>query len=185
MFAAVLSYRNGMTTGQWWCRPLIPALGRQRQADLYEFVASLIYKSQFQNCSGCYTEKPCLKKTKKEKRKKKRNGMTEGQNELWSKFCPFTPTEKEMSRFSVRKPGSIHRPQESDQQDEGKRWILSCYRTISPEIAITRSTGGGRGRQSLPPNTSKRKDISIFLKKAQVPERVKFQTPTSIEMLLS
>ena len=33
----------------WWCTPLIPALRRQRQAELYEFKASL-----------AYTEKPCL-----------------------------------------------------------------------------------------------------------------------------
>ena len=29
----------------WWCTPLIPALGRQRQVDLCEFKASLVYKS--------------------------------------------------------------------------------------------------------------------------------------------
>lgn len=26
-----------------WCTPLIPELGRARQADLYEFAASLVY----------------------------------------------------------------------------------------------------------------------------------------------
>ena len=31
--------------GRWWRRPLIPALGRQRQADLCELETSLVYKS--------------------------------------------------------------------------------------------------------------------------------------------
>ena len=29
---------------QWWCTPLIPALGRQRKEDLCEFEASLVYR---------------------------------------------------------------------------------------------------------------------------------------------
>ena len=31
--------------GRWWRMPLIPALRRQRRADLCEFEASLVYKS--------------------------------------------------------------------------------------------------------------------------------------------
>ena len=31
--------------GQWWHTPLIPALGKHRQADLCEFEASLVNKS--------------------------------------------------------------------------------------------------------------------------------------------
>ena len=30
---------------QWWSMPLIPAVETQRQADLYEFEAHLVYKS--------------------------------------------------------------------------------------------------------------------------------------------
>jgi hypothetical protein len=33
--------RNSRSARQWWCTPLIPALGRQRQA---EFEASLVYR---------------------------------------------------------------------------------------------------------------------------------------------
>jgi hypothetical protein len=43
----------------WWCMPLIPALGRQRQADFWVRVQPGL-QSEFQNSQG-YTEKPCLK----------------------------------------------------------------------------------------------------------------------------
>jgi len=31
--------------GQWWHIPLVPALGRHRQADLCELEASLVYRA--------------------------------------------------------------------------------------------------------------------------------------------
>ena len=46
--------------------PLIPALRRQRQVDLCEFKASLVYKGEFQDKQG-YNEKFCLVKTIKER----------------------------------------------------------------------------------------------------------------------
>jgi hypothetical protein len=49
--------------------PLIPALGRQRQADLWVRDQPGL-RSEFQNSQG-YTEKPCLGKKKKKRRKKK------------------------------------------------------------------------------------------------------------------
>ena len=46
------------------CMTLVPALGRQRQVDLCEFEASLLYRaSEFQDSQG-YTEKPCPEKNK-------------------------------------------------------------------------------------------------------------------------
>jgi hypothetical protein len=49
--------------------PLIPALGRQRQANFW-VRAQPGLQSEFQD-SQDYTEKPCLKKTKKQKQTKK------------------------------------------------------------------------------------------------------------------
>jgi|UPI00001E7606 hypothetical protein len=34
---------NGVTARLWWCRPLIPAIRRQRQLDVCEFEGSLAY----------------------------------------------------------------------------------------------------------------------------------------------
>ena len=47
--------------------PLIPALGRQRQADFWVRGQSGL-QSEFQDSQG-YTEKPCLEKTKKQTNK--------------------------------------------------------------------------------------------------------------------
>jgi hypothetical protein len=51
----------------WWRTPLIPALGRQRQADFWVRGQPGL-QSEFQDSQG-YTEKPCLEKqTKQDKR---------------------------------------------------------------------------------------------------------------------
>ena len=51
--------------GQWRCFPLIPALGRQRQVDFWDWGQPCL-QSEFQDNQG-YTEKTCLKnKTKQE-----------------------------------------------------------------------------------------------------------------------
>ena len=38
------AFKNAAGAGQWWCMLLIQALGRQRQAGLCEFEASLVYR---------------------------------------------------------------------------------------------------------------------------------------------
>jgi hypothetical protein len=52
----------------WWRKPLIPALGRQRQSNFW-VRGQPDLQSEFQD-SQDYTEKPCLEKTKQNKNKK-------------------------------------------------------------------------------------------------------------------
>ena len=53
----------------WWCTPLILALRRQRQADFW-VLGQPGLQSELQDNQG-YTEKPCLEKTKQNKKNKK------------------------------------------------------------------------------------------------------------------
>ena len=49
--------------------PIIPALGRLRQEVQFEFETSLGYKSELKASLNCIV-RPCLKKTKKKKKKR-------------------------------------------------------------------------------------------------------------------
>jgi hypothetical protein len=55
-----LTFKRIYMTGQWWRTPLIPALGRQRQADFWVRGQPGL-QSEFHDSQG-YTEKPCLEK---------------------------------------------------------------------------------------------------------------------------
>ena len=50
-------------TGEWWLKPLIPALGRQGWEDFW-VCGQPGLQSEFQDSQG-YTEKPCLKNQNK------------------------------------------------------------------------------------------------------------------------
>ena len=55
----------------WWCTHLIPALGRQRQVDLWVQDQPVLH-NEFQDSQN-YIVRPCLKKTTNPKTKKMRN----------------------------------------------------------------------------------------------------------------
>jgi hypothetical protein len=58
----------------WWRTPLIPALGRQRQADFWVW-GQLGLLSEFQDSQG-YTEKSCLENKQTNKQTQKNCGRT-------------------------------------------------------------------------------------------------------------
>jgi hypothetical protein len=64
---------------QWWHKPLIPAHGRKRQAG-FRVRGQPGLQSEFQ-ASKSYTEKPCLKKSKKTKKQNKKKKTTKTKKE--------------------------------------------------------------------------------------------------------
>jgi hypothetical protein len=64
----------------WWHTPLIPALGRQSQADFWVQDQPGL-QSEFQDSQG-YIEKPCLEKTKQNKTNKQTNKKREREKVL-------------------------------------------------------------------------------------------------------
>ena len=81
MFSKNQGFPERKTNGWWWWhRHLIPALRRQRQADLCEFKASLVYRASSRT-ESIATGKPCLKKQKKERKKGRKGGRKEGRKE--------------------------------------------------------------------------------------------------------
>jgi hypothetical protein len=60
-FQCLSVLRLTQISGRWWRTPLIPTLGRQRQAN-FRVRGQPGLQSEFQDSQG-YTEKPCLEKT--------------------------------------------------------------------------------------------------------------------------
>ena len=52
-------------SGAWWGTPLIPALGRQRQENLCEFEANLVYKASLRTVRAIHRKKSCLERLEK------------------------------------------------------------------------------------------------------------------------
>ena len=53
--------RKGTVSQAWWCAPLISALGRERQTDLNEFAASLVYRAASSRTAKATQRNPVLK----------------------------------------------------------------------------------------------------------------------------
>ena len=64
-----LCLRSLIKARWWWCTPLIPALGKQRQVDLCVFEASLVYRVSSRTARAAQRN-PVLK-TKQNKKQQK------------------------------------------------------------------------------------------------------------------
>ena len=62
----------------WWCTPLIPAFGRQRQAGLCEFEVSLAYPASTKTGFKA-TQKNLSQKTKQNTNKKRVGALSEAE----------------------------------------------------------------------------------------------------------
>ena len=77
--------------GQWWCTPLIPALGRQRQR-ISESEASLVYKvisrtARATQRNPVSENQKKKKKKKKKKKRKERKGKEKKRKRKKTGFC--------------------------------------------------------------------------------------------------
>ena len=66
--------------------PLIPAHGRQRQADLHEFETNMVYRVSSRTGSKA-TENPCLEKPKKRKEKRREKKRKEKRKKELCRLC--------------------------------------------------------------------------------------------------
>jgi len=83
MSSTVGYIKIGSLATQWWCTPLNPVLGRQRQDHLCEFEVSLVYKASLRTVKATQRN-PVLKRKKKERKEGKeerKEGRKEGKKE--------------------------------------------------------------------------------------------------------
>jgi hypothetical protein len=89
--------------GRWWCTPLIPALGRQRQADFW-VQGQPGLQSEFQD-SQDYTRKPCLKTNKQTNKQtnNKNNNKTQTNKDIKLLSFSFKQERNPDGKPSIRK----------------------------------------------------------------------------------
>jgi hypothetical protein len=69
--------KNKESSQVGWCTPLIPALWRQRQEDLYEFEASLVYKVSSRTTLRTVTQRKPVSRERGEGRRERGEGRGE------------------------------------------------------------------------------------------------------------
>ena len=67
-------FKNVLESRVWWYTPVIPALGRQRQAD-FCVRGQPGLQSEFKDSQG-YTEEPCLEKQKQKEKRDQNKDIT-------------------------------------------------------------------------------------------------------------
>jgi hypothetical protein len=84
--------------------PLVPATGRQRQADISELKANVVYRASSQTARA--TQRNCLKKTKKQKNKQT-NKKKKPKNKNQKKSPQKTKKKEEKIQLPPRPPSLL------------------------------------------------------------------------------
>ena len=136
----------------WWCTFFIPALGRQRQVDLYEFEASLVYQASSRTARTIdrnlvWKNKPKTKKPKKPKKPKnqktkkpKTNKQTPQNNKtpLCSTFLSdsVTTTQGSLVGLHSRSQSITDAETIGDAAYEFAHWILFSF-LLQPRLSCS------------------------------------------------
>ena len=99
-----------MSSAEWWCTPLIPALGRQRQADLCEFETTLVYRASTKTGSKAIQINPVSKNKQTSKQKATRPIVEDFQKTGGLGDCDHTKATKIDSQKVAKGPGRCHEP---------------------------------------------------------------------------
>jgi hypothetical protein len=120
----------------WWRMPLIPALGRQRQAGFW-VQGQTGLQSEFQDSQG-YTEKPCLEKPKNQKIKNKVRGW-------WDSEGKSTDCSSEGPEFKSQQPHGGSQPSITKICCP----LLECLKTATVYLCIIINKSLGWSEQRL------------------------------------
>jgi hypothetical protein len=127
--------QNTLRSWAWWCTPLIPALGRQRQEDFWVRGQPGL-QSEFQDSQG-YTENLCLGKTKNKPTKQKPKYFTSKSSWPWSNNSFLSMTLKAPM---IPDPCPIKKWQDWSLKEKTQQRETPAHLSCKPEASPYRPT---------------------------------------------
>ena len=101
---------NKRSSSQWWCAPLIPALRRQRQVNLCEFEASLVYRTSSRTAKTVTQRNPVSKERRERKKERWPINVSSNINQKCPVGCTLSQVYMAHSLGQGTTPGPLHLP---------------------------------------------------------------------------